>query len=125
MGDYFILLGRKKWSELINHYLQCHAFVLPSYDEGFPLTLLEAWSARLPVIVTNVGIISRICKDKENALIVSPRDIKELEQSMLSLIKYPLLREKLSKNGRKTVEKEYAWDNISKDLEVVYREVIK
>ena len=49
------LLGELKGKELINKYKSSHAFILPSIYEGQPLTLLEAWAAKLPVIVTNTG----------------------------------------------------------------------
>lgn len=61
-------------------------FVLPSYDEGLPMALLEAMTWRLAVVTTPVGGIPEIVRDGQNGLLVSPGDVPGLAQAMQALI---------------------------------------
>jgi len=79
-------------------------FVLPSYNEGLPLSMLEAMAWGLPVIVTPVGGISEIVHDGENGLVVEPSNIEQLSGAMKSLIVNEDLRTSLGDQGRKSVE---------------------
>jgi len=83
---------------------QGSVFVLPSYNEGLPLSMLEAMAWGLPVIVTPVGGISEIVHDGENGLVVEPSNIEQLSSAMKSLIVNDDLRTSLGDQGRKSVE---------------------
>ncbi len=82
---------------------QGNIFVLPSYNEGLPLSMLEAMAWGLPVIVTPVGGISEIVNDGENGLLVEPSNIEQLSNAMKSLIANEDLRVSLGEQGRKSV----------------------
>jgi len=122
--DYVKFLGKKDQDRVIDYYYSSDVFILPSLHEGFPITLLEAWAAELPVIVTNVGGISSICVNKENVLMISPRDPKKISEAMITLIKDQNLRRKLGKNGRELVEKKYNWEKITKEVEKICKEAL-
>lgn len=83
---------------------QGNVFVLPSYNEGLPLSMLEAMAWGLPVIVTPVGGISEIVRDGENGLVVEPSNVEQLSGAMKSLIVNEELRTSLGDQGRKSVE---------------------
>lgn len=70
-------------------------FILPSYNEGLPMALLEAMSFKLPVITTPVGGIPEIVIHGKNGLLVEPGNIPELAKSMQILIDNKSLRLKL------------------------------
>ncbi|HVF15464.1 MAG TPA: glycosyltransferase family 4 protein, partial [Steroidobacteraceae bacterium] len=61
-------------------------FVLPSYLEGLPMSLLEAMAAGLPVITTPVGGIPDVVTHGSEGLLVAPRDVNALRNAMASLI---------------------------------------
>ena len=82
---------------------QGNVFVLPSYNEGLPLSMLEAMAWGLPVIVTPVGGISEIINDGENGLLVEPSNVEQLSAAMKSLIANEDLRVSLGAKGRKSV----------------------
>ena len=65
---------------------QSHVFVLPSYNEGLPMAMLEAMAWELPVIVTPVGGIPEIVAHGRNGFLVNPGDIKQITKSMQTLI---------------------------------------
>ena len=125
LTDYIKFLGKKNKNEVIDYYYRSDVFVSSTLHESFPMAVLEAWAARLPVIITNVGGVSAICIDKENALIVPPENSKKISDAMTTLIKDQKLRRKLGENGKKLVEEKYGWDMISKEIEFIYEEIIK
>jgi len=87
------------------------AFVLPSLSEGLPLALLEAWAARLPVIVTDIGLP---VKANHDALVVPPADAPALARAIRRLIREPKLAKRLSQNGRRRVERDHDWKKAAK-----------
>lgn len=122
--EYIKFLGEKTYQEITDCYINSDAFILTSIWEGFPLTLLEAWAARLAVIITNVGGISKICTDKKNALIIPPQSPEKIAEVMLVLIENKKLREQLGENGRKLVEEKYSWENTAKEFISIYKNLI-
>ncbi len=124
LGSYVTFLGGVGDEKLRELYCTSDAFVLPSLWEGLPLTLLEAWSAKLPVIVTNVGGISDICVDGENGLIVRPKDPESIAEAMLRLIEDEGLRRGLGKNGEELVRRDFSLDNVVMSTLNLYEEII-
>ncbi|MDI9596980.1 MAG: glycosyltransferase family 4 protein, partial [Atribacterota bacterium] len=124
LQSYIKFLGNKSNEEISSYYLNSDVFILPSIWEGFPLTLLEAWAAGLPVIISDVGNVSEICWDGENALIVPPGNSRKITEAMKLLINNESLREKLGENGKKLVAKKYSWEKISKEFETIYKDLL-
>jgi glycosyltransferase involved in cell wall biosynthesis len=60
--------------------------VLPSYHEGYPLALLEAFARGRPVIATSVGAVPEMCGQSQAAVLVPPRDETALRQTMTSAL---------------------------------------
>lgn len=123
IGKCIKFLGKKNYKKTLKYYFSSDIFILPSIWEGFPLTVLEAWAAKLPAIITNVGGISKVCTNKENALITPPKNPKKIAEAMLTLMKDKKLRQKLGENGRRLVEEKYTWEKIAKKVEKIYEEV--
>ena len=99
-------------------------FILPSYNEGLPLALLEAMGWSLPVITTPVAAIPDIVKSEKNGLLVQPGDVKNLYQSMALLIENESLRLSLGMAARSTVlplEVHQFWYNLID----IYQHIIK
>lgn len=78
-------------------------FVLPSYNEGLPMALLEAMSWELPVITTPVGGIPELVIPYKNGLLIEAGNIPDLSAAIQTLIIDEELRLKLGKNARVTV----------------------
>jgi|SRR5579859_111075 len=74
--------------------------VLPSYDEGLPLVILEALAASVPVICTPVGAIPEIMNDGDTALMVTPGDRSGLAAALTRVMSDPALETKLRTDGR-------------------------
>ncbi|CAD0227935.1 glycosyltransferase family 4 protein [Planktothrix agardhii] len=78
--------------------------LLPSYNEGLPMAILEAMSWGLPVITTPVGGIPEVIENGKTGLLITPGHIQELTAAMQSLIENPSFRLSLGFAARKRVE---------------------
>lgn len=78
-------------------------FVLPSYNEGLPMALLEAMSWGLPSITTPVGGIPEVITHQENGWLVNPGNIKELSNALGSFIEDASLRQVIGKAARQQI----------------------
>lgn len=87
--------------ELFAWYKRADVYVLASKSsfEGFPRTIWEAMAHSLPVVATKVGSIPYFLQDGETALLVSPRNTKELSGAIGRIIRDAPLRRKLIKKG--------------------------
>lgn len=77
-------------------------FVLPSYNEGLPMALLEAMSWGLPVVVTPVGGIPEVICSGENGLFVQPGDVEQILYSLRALAEDDKLRISLGHAARQS-----------------------
>lgn len=103
------LLGEITGRGLIKLYKSSHLFILPSIYEGQPLTLLEAWAAKLPVIVTSTGDCQYLVKNGHNGyLINNPKDLKEISILIVKALKNKN-REKMGQNGYNLVRQNFSW----------------
>lgn len=70
ISDIVTFHGKLSETKLLQLYKNSDVFVLPSLWEGFPLTILEAWSSKLGLITTNTGSIPFICSNMEDSIIM-------------------------------------------------------
>jgi N,N'-diacetylbacillosaminyl-diphospho-undecaprenol alpha-1,3-N-acetylgalactosaminyltransferase len=99
----------------------CDIFVLPSYREGVPRTLLEAASMSKPIVTTNAPGCKEVVDDNKNGFLVPVKDYKSLAEKIEILIDDEKLREQFAKNSRMKAVNEF-------DIKVVvnkYLEVYK
>jgi glycosyltransferase involved in cell wall biosynthesis len=121
LTDTVRFLGSLSRPDLVQAYGRATAFVLPSRFEGFPLAILEAWAARLPVIATEVGGVSDLCSPENSILVPSERP-EALSDAMTSLLQDPLHGERLGRAGHVLVQDRYSWDAVASQYDRVYAE---
>jgi len=107
------------------YYKAADIFALPSTlnTEVFPIVLLEASAAGLPMVVSDLNTFKCIIEDGYNGLFTKRGDEKSLADAIVYLLENEDIREKMGKNARKKVEN-YSWDRIAKETEKVYYEVL-
>jgi poly(glycerol-phosphate) alpha-glucosyltransferase len=99
------------------------AFILPSLSEGLPIAILEAWAARLPVLMT------RQCNLPEGyaeagAIEIRP-NAESVEQGLRRLFAMsPLLRQQVGALGHRLVADRYSWAGVAEEMDAVYRWVL-
>jgi glycosyltransferase involved in cell wall biosynthesis len=100
---------------------QADILALPSLDENLPLSVVEAFARGIAVVCTPVGALPDIVKHEETGLFVEPGDIDGLAASLDRLIRDPLLRERLARNGRDVYEERLNLATYAKRLVETWR----
>lgn len=78
----------------------CAVFVLPSLNEGMPLSLLEAMATGLACVVTPVGGIPEVVEDRVSGVFVEPRDASALSSALVRVLSDKTLRHRLGAEAR-------------------------
>lgn len=99
-------------------------YILPSYFEGVPISILEAESYHKPVITTNVGGIGSIVKNNESGLFVTPGDTVEIFQAMKMLADNETLRFQYGEAGY-NISKDYLPEAVKRELIDCYSKVLE
>ena len=94
--------------------------VLPSYREGFPRSILEAFSLALPVVTTDVPGCRDLVEHGVNGLVVPPRRPEALARAILSLVESPAHRRAFGSSGRRLVEDRYSGEAHAKEMKALY-----
>ena len=115
-------LGPLKRDALVRAYRSADVFVLASRAEGFPIAILEAWAAGLPVVASRVGGIPGVC-DASNAVLVPPGDVEALAAAMADLYTDPEKRVSLGRAGQDVAKTRFSWESITQEYERIYRAV--
>ncbi len=100
-----------------------HVLVLPSYNEGLPLVILEALGAGTPVICTPVGSIPEVLDDGATALFVPPGGSHEIAVALRRLIDDASLGERLAAAGRRLYDQEFTMDAFVGRMASLYRQL--
>lgn len=106
--------------EILKTYQSADVYVLPSYREGLPLTLFEAFASGLPVVASPVNGVPYEMKDNENGFLVKYGDIEGLKKSILRILDDKKLVGKFSRNNIEKAKK-YDWDIIAKKTLEAYK----
>lgn len=100
-------------------------FVLPSYGEGMPMSILEAMSYGVPVVSTAVGGIPEIVQHGVSGFLIEPGDLSALAGKLELLIKDNKLREDMGNNARKAVQQHHDINIIAKKLDKIYNSLLQ
>jgi len=119
-----ILTGWITGREKEKLFQEASIFCLPSYTEGFPMAVLDAWSYGIPVITTPVGGIIDIIVDEVNGLTFTPGDSDELSKKIENLITNKILYNKLSDASLRLSKDQFSLENISCRLDLIYESYI-
>jgi len=106
-------------------YQRASVFCLPSYSEGFPMSVLEAWTWGLPVVTTPIGGIPDVAKDGENILLFTPGNIKELASKLELILSDESLRDKIGIASLNLAKHEFNAKTICEQLSDVYSKIVQ
>jgi glycosyltransferase involved in cell wall biosynthesis len=98
------------------HLARCHAYVLPSYGEGMPRTVLEALATGRPVITTDARGCRETVQHGKNGLLVPPRDASALAAAMAQLLEKPESLSKMGHESRAIAEREFDVEHVNQAM---------
>ncbi|MCQ2089715.1 MAG: glycosyltransferase family 4 protein [Fibrobacter sp.] len=124
INDQVVWLGWVRGADKDKAFREATVFCLPSYAEGFPMSVLDAWSYGLPVITTPVGGIPDVAKNGENMLLFNPGDIDALANCMERIISNEELRESISKESLNFAETTFNMATINKEIGELYQSLL-
>lgn len=99
-------------------------YILPSFIEGVPISILEAESYHKPVITTNVGGIPSIVKNRESGVFITPGNHEEIYQVMKMLAESEDIRRKYGEAGYR-ISQDYLPEAIKKELIRCYDKILR
>ena len=111
-------------NNLESAYLESDIFVLSSDYEGLPLCVLEAASAGVPVVATDVGGVSEAVHHGENGLLVDRGDAAGLARALQVLMRDSNKREAFGRKSRTVYEDKFRLSLMCDQLKKIYSEMI-
>ena len=117
-------VGAKSGDELLAYYAAANCFVMPSYREGFPNTVLEAGAMGLPSVVTDINGSREIIVDGENGVIVPSQNAEVLYEAMQKMLIDKEKREYMARNARKMIAYRFEQGFVRKCLYDFYDEIL-
>ena len=104
-------------------YNSCKVFVLPSYYEGHPKTLIEAMSCGCAVLGANTTGIAEIINHGQNGILCKP-DSKDISSAIINLLQQPALRGRLGFEARKYILRNNSLNKITKIERNLYSDIL-
>ena len=112
------------WSDNARDLLgEIDVFVLPSRNEGFPLSIVEAMLAARPVVATDVGSVREAVEDGVTGLLVPPDDVQALQAALKLLVGNPGLRRRMGDAGRERAYERFTDAVMGRAFEQLYDRV--
>lgn len=98
--------------------------ILPSYQEGLPMSILESMAHGIPCISTTIAGIPSVIRNGENGILITPGDVAALADSIQSLISNPMTRNRFSREAFNTIKDNFTIGKMMADTMEVYRNSI-
>jgi len=114
-------LGYVRGEEKVDAFMAADLFLLPSYGEGCPVSMMEAMAAGLPIVTTPVGGIPAIIKQDVNGILLDSVTNETVADAIRKFLKDYEYGEKISNNNYKEAWEKYDARIITKIFERLYR----
>lgn len=116
--------GPKYGDDLLMEYMKSDCFVMPSYREGFPNTVMEAGAMGLPSIVTDINGSREIIIHGENGLVVPSKNSDALYDAMKQMLYDNSARERMAANARPLIDSRFEKSFVQGCLIKFYEEIL-
>jgi N-acetyl-alpha-D-glucosaminyl L-malate synthase BshA len=123
LEKYINFVGRVSNNSIPDYLYASDLFVLPSFSEGFPVTILEAMASGLPILATRVRGVPEIINEGVNGFLVEPGDSHQIAEKAILILQNDNMRDRISEHNKKYV-KRYEWKNIIGKLEEAYSTIL-
>lgn len=117
-------VGKVSRDELTAELAKTSILALVSFEDNCPMTILEAMSAGIPVLASQVGGIPDLVDDGVNGHLCDPTDAESIRASLRKILEDPIHAAKLGKAGKLRAEERYLPVQVAKRHMEIYRELI-
>ena len=104
----------------VKYFTESQVFLFPTYNENFPLVIIEAACAGIPIISTPVGALPEFFTHMDNIYFIEPGNVEELQEAIKFMQTNASERERLGKAARKTYETKLSDEIVMNQLKIVY-----
>lgn len=125
LSNHVVLMGEIRGENKLKMFYDSDVFVLPSYVENFPVTVVEAMRAGLPVITTSVGAIPEIIDDHKNGFLLTPGDVSSFAKKIDLLANDINMRNVMSRKNIRKAMKEFNPEYYSSKLLKIYDQLLQ
>lgn len=123
LNDMVIYEGFVSGAEKINLLLSSDVFILPSYIEGLPISILEAMSYGKPILSTPVGGIPEVVENNVNGILFQPGDKEAITEAIKLMINNVSMKNAMGENSYERVKK-YFPDRVQVNLSRIYEKLL-
>lgn len=107
-----------------SYFKSSDIFLLPSFNEGLPVSVLEAMAAGLPVVSTQIGGIPDAIEDGVNGFLIEPGDILAITEKVLYLLRNPDILKEMGTKNKTKIKETFDLDIIISQLLEIYKSVL-
>lgn len=117
-----VMRGPCRDADLLAEYSNAAVFIAPAIgSESFGIVLLEAMSAGLPIVASDIPGYREVVRDGMEAILVPPGDAAALAAAVSRILSEPDLAGELARRGRERA-REFSWESVASRIEAVYYE---
>jgi glycosyltransferase involved in cell wall biosynthesis len=110
--------------EVASYYAAFDALILPSANEGTPVSAIEALASGRPVVATRVGGVPDVVRDGADGFLVQPGDVDAMAARLADLAADEPLRYRMGESGRASVHERYSVERLLNDVDRLYRDLL-
>ncbi|MBU3922904.1 glycosyltransferase family 4 protein, partial [Patescibacteria group bacterium] len=111
LKKYIDFIGFVPNKDIVEYYEKANLFILPSMEEGFPMSLLEPMAMGIPFVSFDVGAVKEISPETGQRFLVKPGDIDMFVHKIEILLNDKEIYEKFKEQGLEKI-KEYEMENV-------------
>jgi glycosyltransferase involved in cell wall biosynthesis len=107
------------------YYAAFDALILPSANEGTPVSVIEALAGGRPVVATEVGGVPDVVRDGVDGFLVEPGDVDAMADRLAQLAADADLRRRMGAAGSASVRERYSVERLLGDVDALYRSLLR
>lgn len=112
-------------NEKYHHFVNADIFVYPTLNDCFPLVLLEAMQAGIPIIASDVGGIADIIENGKTGLIIKKQDTQAVFESIISLCSNKQRRDEMGNAARNKFLNQYTLTAFEEKMRLTFDEIMQ
>ncbi|RKI91752.1 glycosyltransferase family 1 protein [Parablautia intestinalis] len=123
-SSHVVDLGWITGEEKSRYLAESDIFVLPSYFEGQPVSILEAMAYSCAIVASNVGGIPQMIEDEKTGILVLPENVRSLKKGLEKALGDAEICARMGANARQKVEEGFSIEKNMEKLLEIYETVL-